>query len=351
MTRITGIALAAVAAMAALLPAGRGEAADLVRAADGPFITGGAFYIARDKGYFKKLGLEIDTKQFADGALAVPSLVSGELDITFMTASASLFNSIAKGAPLVVILDRGNNRPGYAYTVLNVSQKLYDEGIRSLADVAKLKGKRVGVNALGSINHFNAAQALIKAGLDPTKDVQWIMNVPQPDMMKMLGQDQIDATDLAYQFGFFAQNNKWGPIIATGDKVAPNSEIATIAVRKDFLARNRDAVIRFAMAYLQAAKEFNAAAAAPDKHPEIVDILAKNTALNKPELVKAIAPNWGYIAEDGLPLVDSIMEMQDFWSGKHYQLVEKKVSREQLFDLSIAKEAKARLDKEKPFGN
>jgi NitT/TauT family transport system substrate-binding protein len=339
--------LAAVVAVAA----GRGEAADLVRAADGPFITGGAFYIARDKGYFKKLGLEIDTKQFADGALAVPSLVSGELDITFMTASASLFNSIAKGAPLVVILDRGNNRPGYAYTVLNVSQKLYDEGIRSLADVAKLKGKRVGVNALGSINHFNAAQALIKAGLDPTKDVQWIMNVPQPDMMKMLGQDQVDATDLAYQFGFFAQNNKWGPIIATGDKVAPNSEIATIAVRKDFLARNRDAVIRFAMAYLQAAKEFNAAAAAPDKHPEIVDILAKNTALNKPELVKAIAPNWGYIAEDGLPLVDSIMEMQDFWSGKHYQLVEKKVSREQLFDLSIAKEAKARLDQEKPFGN
>jgi NitT/TauT family transport system substrate-binding protein len=120
-------------------------------------------------------------------------------------------------------------------------------------------------------------------------------------------------------------------------------------VRKDYLAKNRDAVVRFATAYLQGAKEFNAAAAAPDKHPEIIDILAKNTALNRPELVKAIAPNWGYIAEDGLPLVDSIMEMQDFWSGKYYQLVEKKVTREQLFDLSIAKDAKARLDKDKPF--
>jgi NitT/TauT family transport system substrate-binding protein len=42
--------------------------------------------------------------------------------------------------------------------------------------------------------------------------------------------------------------------------------------------------------------------------------------------------------------------MQDFWSGQYYQLVEKKVSREQLFDLSIATEAKARLDREKPFG-
>jgi hypothetical protein len=52
------------------------------------------------------------------------------------------------------------------------------------------------------------------------------------------------------------------------------------------------------------------------------------TALNKPEPIKAIAPNWGYIAEDGLPRVSSIMQMQDFWSGKYYQLVEKKVSRE-----------------------
>jgi NitT/TauT family transport system substrate-binding protein len=349
MHRIAGL-LSGLVAIAAL---GAGLAvparAETIRAADGPFITGGAFYIARDKGYFKKLGLDIDTKQFADGALAVPSLVSGELDVTFMTAAASLFNSVAKGAPLTVILDRGNNRPGYAYTVLNVSQKLADQGVKSLADVGKLKGKRVGVNALGSINHFNAALALIKAGLDPVKDVQWVMNVPQPDMMKMLGQDTVDATDLAYQFGFFAQNNKWGPIVATGDQVSPNAQIATIAVRKDYLAKNRDAVIRFAVAYLQGAKEFNAAAAAPDRHPDIIDILAKNTALNRPELVKAIAPNWGYIAEDGLPLVDSIMEMQDFWSGKYYQLVEKKVTREQLFDLSIAKDAKARLEKDKPF--
>jgi NitT/TauT family transport system substrate-binding protein len=348
MNRIAGFALL-IALTAASVP--YVAHAQIVRTADGPFITGGAFYIARDKGYFKKLGLDIETKQFADGSLAVPSMIAGELDITFMTAAASLFNSVAKGAPLVVILDRGHNRPGYSYTVMNVSQKLADEGVKSLADIGKLKDKRIGVNALGSINHFNAATALIKAGLDPTKDVQWVMNVPQPDMMKMLGQEQLDATDLAYQFGFFAQNNKWGPIIATGDQISPNGEIATIAVRKDFLARNRDAVVRYAMAYLHAAKEFNAAAKNPNEHPDIVEILAKNTALNKPDLVKAIAPNWGYIAEDGLPLVASIMQMQDFWSGQYYHLVEKKVTREQLFDLSIATEAKARLDKEKPFGD
>lgn len=340
----------AIFVMAFVSPHGIAQAADVVRVSDGPFVSGGGYYIAREKGYFQKLGIEIQHREFMDGSLAVPVIVSGELDIAAMTAAAGLFNSVAKGAPLVIILDRGNNRPGYGYTVTNVSQAIYDSGVRSLADFGKLKGKRVGVGALGSINQYNLALALAKVGLDPAKDVQWTVNVAQPDLMKMLGQNQVDATDLAYQFGYFAQNNKWGPMIATGDEIAPGTEIAAYAVRKDYLEKHRDVVIRWAMAYLQGVEEFNAATVAPDQHPDIVEILAHTTALNKPELIKAIAPHWSYVNEDGIPPVDSIMKMQDFWSGKDFHFVETKVTREQLFDLSVAREAKARLDREKPFG-
>src|SRR5215471_6671182 len=317
---------------------GQARAAEVVRVGDGPFITGGGYFIAREKGYFRKLGIEIQPREFQDGSMSVPAMIAGELEFSGMTAAASLFNSVAKGAPLVVVLDRANNRPGFGYTVINVSQSLYDEGVHGLADFAKLKGKRFGVGAVGSINQYNLAQALLKVSLDPAKDVQWTVNVPQPDLMKMLGQGQIDVTDLAYQFGYFAQNNKWGPMIANGDQIAPNTAIATFAVRKDFLQNHRDTVIRWAMAYLQGIKEFNAAAQAPDKHPDVVDILARTTALNKPELIKAIAPHWSYVNEDGAPPVDSIMTMQDFWSGKDFHFVEQKVSREQLFDLSVANE-------------
>jgi NitT/TauT family transport system substrate-binding protein len=347
-SKISGwLALCMVAVTA--MPGSAG-AADKLRVGEGPFITGGAFLVAREKGYFKTLNIDIDTKSFIDGALAVPSMISGELDMTFMTPNASLFNSVAKGAPLVIVLDRGNNRKGFAYTLDNVTQALHDQGVKSVADFALLKGKRIGVGALGSINQYNMAQALLKVGLDPAKDVKWVVNVSQPDLMKMLGQGQVDATDLAWQFGVFAQDNKWGPIVATGDQIVPNAAIGLYAARKDFLDKNRDVVVRFAMAYLHAAKEFNAAALAPDQHPDIVDILAKNTALNKPELVKAIAPHWSYVNEDGMPLVDSVMEMQDFWGGKYFNFVETKITREQLFDLTIAKEATARLEKEKPFG-
>jgi NitT/TauT family transport system substrate-binding protein len=343
---LAGLALAIAAGAAGV---GEAAAADVIRVGEGPFITGAGFFVAREKGYFAKVGVTVETKIFNDGALSVPSMISGEIDVTFLTAAASLFNSIAKGAPLVIILDRGHNRPGYGYVAVNVTQELYDQGVHSAADFAKLKGKKIGIGAVGSINQYNTSRALQKAGLDPRKDVTWIANVPQPDLMKMLGQKQVDVTDLAYQFGYFAQNNKWGPIVANGDEIEPNSQIGTYVARKEFLAKNRDAVVRFAMAYLQGVTEANAAAAAPDKHPEIVEILARTTALNKPELVKAIAPYWSYTSEDGLPQIESIMAMQDYWAD-YYTFVEKKVPREQLFDLSVAKEAKARLDREKPFG-
>jgi NitT/TauT family transport system substrate-binding protein len=336
---------------AALLAGNRGNAADLVRVGAGPFIAGGAFHIARDKGYFKKLDLEIETRQFEDGSFGVPSMVAGELDFTLTPANAALFNAIANAAPLVVVLDGGHNRRGFGATVINVTQALYDEGVRTVPDFTQLKGKKVGVAALGSVHQYNAAHSLLKVKLDPAKDVQWIANVPQPDLMRMLERNEVDATDLDYQFGFLAQSSKWGPIIVNDDLIVPDAAIMTIAVHKDFLAKKRDAAVRFAMAYLRAVKDFNAAARDPGAHSDIVELLARSAALSEPDLVRAIAPNWSYVAEDGLPLVNSIMDMQNFWSGKYFRFVEKKVSRQQIVDLTVAKQAKARLEKEKPFGN
>jgi NitT/TauT family transport system substrate-binding protein len=191
----------------------------------------------------------------------------------------------------------------------------------------------------------------MKAGLNPATDVEWITNVAQPDLMKMLGQGQVDATDLSFNLAVFAQANKMGDIIANGDQIAPGAQIAAFVVRKDYIKDKRDAMVRFMVAYLQGIKEFDAAAKQPDKYPEVVEILSKYTTLNKPELVKQIAPNWAYLNEDGMPQIDSIMAMQDFWAGPYFKYVQKKVTREQLFDLTIAKEGKERFDREKAFGN
>src|SRR3984957_11635012 len=150
---------------------------DTVHVGEGPFISGGPYFIARDKGYFSKLGLDVDTRIFMDGALAVPAMVSGELDITLVTMSAGLFNSIAKGAPMAIFLHRGNNKTGRGGSSINVSNTMYAAGVKGPGDLALLKGKRFGITVLGSINQYEAALALQKAGLDPRTDVRWVSNV------------------------------------------------------------------------------------------------------------------------------------------------------------------------------
>jgi NitT/TauT family transport system substrate-binding protein len=279
--------------------------AEIVRVGEVPLITGGGFYVALEKGYFAKVGLTVQTKSFNDGAMVVPSIVAGELDIAAVTAAASLFNSIAKGAPLAIVFDRGNNRAGRGFTAVNVTPELYAAGLRSAADFGLLRGKKIGIGAIGSINQYDASIALIGAGLDPRKDVQWISNVPQPDLIKMLNQKQLDATSVAYQIAVVARDNNWGPIVAMGDEIVPDAALAMYTVNRNYIASNRDIVIRFGMAYLQGAKEFNAAAMEPDRHPDILAILAKSTVLNRPELLKAIAPHWSYVNEDGISPEDA----------------------------------------------
>src|SRR6478609_452224 len=99
---MTGKLIRAVLAAGAMLIFGANgsNAADVLRIGEGPYITGGGFLVANEKGYFKKLGLDIQPRMFIDGQQAVPALIAGELDLSVMTANPSLFNSITRGAPL-----------------------------------------------------------------------------------------------------------------------------------------------------------------------------------------------------------------------------------------------------------
>src|SRR5262245_65878040 len=93
------------------------QTADMVRVSDGPFVSGGGYYVAREKGYFQKLGIEIQHREFMDGSIDVPAIVSGEVDIYDMTAAASLFNSVAMGAPIDIILYHGYKLMGIGYSL------------------------------------------------------------------------------------------------------------------------------------------------------------------------------------------------------------------------------------------
>ena len=68
-----------------------------------PLISSGPIFIAEARKFFEKVDLDAELKYFADGALAMPALVAGELDLTATTLNAGLFDTVSKGAPFKLI--------------------------------------------------------------------------------------------------------------------------------------------------------------------------------------------------------------------------------------------------------
>jgi ABC-type nitrate/sulfonate/bicarbonate transport system substrate-binding protein len=314
-----------------------------------PFINQATIFMANDLGLFSKVGVEVRMKIFMDGALVVAPMISAELDIGVMTPNAGFFNSLQRGGPYRAFLCNGQGRRGRAVTALVIRSDHYEAGINTLPDLTRTKGKIAAVGAAGSINQYGLGSALKLAGLDPVRDVQWQTSVPQPDIVKQLGQKQVDVAEITYHLAFLAQKQGFCRILLSRDEILPDSQTAMQTARDELLEKRRDAVIRYAMACIHAGRIFNQVAGEPANHPDMLKLIVKSILPRDEELLKAVAPHWEWIAEDGRPNLVSVMQQQDFWADT-FKFVERKVATERVIDAGIAAEATQRLAAEKPFG-
>src|SRR5262245_38876443 len=119
-------------------------------------------YIGVDGGFFKQQGVEVEELPIRDTFSAgVQSLMGVDLLIGFGSPLAML-QPITSGADLALI-------------GAHVSFDQYGMGVGSaINDVKELKGKKIGVSALGARSDLIARVILRRAGLDPSKDVEMV---------------------------------------------------------------------------------------------------------------------------------------------------------------------------------
>jgi NitT/TauT family transport system substrate-binding protein len=117
-----------------------------------------AWYVAEQKGFFKKHKADVKLVWFANYTDSISALSSGQLDANSQTWSDTM-GPLAKGLPLKAVLVNDNSAGNDA---LMVSGK-----IKGFAD---LKGKSIALEEF-SISHFVLATALAKNGLSQ-KDVK-----------------------------------------------------------------------------------------------------------------------------------------------------------------------------------
>ncbi|GAA3470937.1 ABC transporter substrate-binding protein [Nonomuraea roseola] len=148
-----------------------------------------ALYIANAKGFFKAEGLTVEPVLIQGGALALPHIKSGQLDISH-TNYVSTFLAASKGEKIKVV--------GDVYQAAPNTFNLMVPKDSPLNSVADLKGKTVLVNTLKNIGTLTVEATLKVAGL--TKDDVKFVEKPFPDMANALSTGQGDAAWMTEPF-------------------------------------------------------------------------------------------------------------------------------------------------------
>jgi len=117
------------------------------------------FWVAHRSGSFEKYGLRLRAVHIGGSVAAIQSLLSRELFIQFEGGPAGV-RAWARGAKDITIIGAVGNRLDY----LLVS-------IPSIKKPEDLRGKRIGVSAIGASSDFIARHAVRQLGLNPEKDV------------------------------------------------------------------------------------------------------------------------------------------------------------------------------------
>src|ERR1051326_1756761 len=128
-----------------------------------PFSESLAAVIADKQGYFKEAGIAVDSAKFDSGALAVPVLQSGRMDIV-LSSTVSTFQAIEQGLDAVVLAPGAIVRTAPPDTTTAVLAR--KGAIKSPKD---LEGKRIGVNVINSTAWLHAVAWLGKHGGHPTQ--------------------------------------------------------------------------------------------------------------------------------------------------------------------------------------
>jgi NitT/TauT family transport system substrate-binding protein len=264
-----------------------------------PFSESLAAVIADKEGYFEQEGIEVEATKFDSGALAVPVLQSGRLDIV-LSSTVSTFQAIAQGLDAMVLAPGAIVRTAPPDTTTALIEK---KG--AITSIKQLEGKRIAVNVINSTAWLHAVALLDLHGVDHTK-VRFT-EVPFPQMNDPLLNGQLDAIVQVEPFR--------SALMATGNadiigwpyvETAPNTDITQYIALTSWVQKNHDTAAKFVRAVLKGA-QFAAANEAATR-----DINAQFTNLNPALKDKVLLPRLGTAIN--LKEMNHTMEMMEkYW--------------------------------------
>jgi NitT/TauT family transport system substrate-binding protein len=227
-----------------------------------------AFFVAREKGFFKEEGLDMQGKSFSAPGDGLPPLLTGDLDAVLSTADSVL-----------TVLDKA---PGQLRVVYLTDTSAGADAILAKKDIGgikAMKGRKVAAT-LGQCNQLLLEKALEKAGLTDA-DIQ-LVNMNPDDAGSAFAAGKIDVAVTWEPWITKVSGEKNGHVIFSS-KETPNLILDVLAISTK-TAKNKPAETRAFIKALNRGYEF------VQTHTDEAVALAAKALEQKPDEVKAMLP-------------------------------------------------------------
>ncbi len=157
-----------------------------------PSITPGftAVYVAQDKGFWKEQGLDVTVSQIA-GVGTINAVIAGSIDFSGSTAG-TLIRAAVAGQRMMAIANL-TDRPMDEVVLRKdvAAERGFDPAAPMSQRAALIKGLRIAVDAINTINHGFLRYVARKGGLDADRDVT-VAPMQSPTMAAALAAKAID---------------------------------------------------------------------------------------------------------------------------------------------------------------
>jgi len=224
-------------------------------------------YVAVEKGFFKKYGLDVEIVEFRGDVLATKALLSNDLDVLLNVGATSAIVSAAQGAKVRVWLVPHPVTP-YHF----VARKDSGGTIRGLV------GKTIAVSGIGAVSYHIPRIILERNGVDPEK-VNYVVAGSNADRFRAMISGKADAamvsTIEAAKLDGFPELVNLGVVA----KVVPEIPFIFSLAREDYIQKNSETMYRLTKAVIETTRWIAAnkagtvevaAKVIPDEKPEII---------------------------------------------------------------------------------
>lgn len=288
-------------------------------------------FIAKEKGFFEKQGLNVELSQFQNSADGTNAIIAKKVDVGGFGLAPLVF--ISKGANETIIGGLDGDAAGLIVTADKADQY---KNLKDFKDLAVFKGKTIAT-VRGSTGDIHFRDALTQAGLDLKKDIT-IQELASPAVvLETVKAGKVDAGLVWTPYMELAQSQGLKVVLYTGD-FYPRHPCCRIAVLSDELTANRDTYVRFEKALIESYKWLL------ENPDESVDVVGKYVSVDKTVLKDAMTNGKTYNSPDpNTKGIDKIYTMM-----KNMGYINSTVSIDDHIDKTVYKQALDELTSANP---